>query len=759
MTSPGRLGMAAATRWGRGSCRIAPPNWQAQAQALLALPRYEHRTVASEYAKALDKLAPIVPLSEYSNPKPGNPFFGATTAPFRYQGGTWEEIEGEGRGAAANPLGRVWASGGSSRVLSESDRALAKSWGDIEDEYSEANRAQWVKDFHDRMKREHLAAVASFEDDWWATRKDEAFKLYFEKHFDETDPNAVLQMHSCGLVYASEVSISTTPAPVTTGQVLSDYAEELSGDPNKASSVMVRALAANQKEIVEKLKPVWAIEEAGVYAHGSRNDKLYDLGVGLLRKLEASGAASKPRYSWLAPALGNLFGGYSLTVAQGFTGAVSALGASLGAAFLSSDRGKKLVARAQGLAMVQRATDFVLKGFIDAGALRVPLQITKRYPAGKGILMLFSERGTHTRSQAAGLIRGGIIEITLLTDNIEMAKYGGNVDAAVSGGAGRIDTPANPTPALALGTTKWRGMQLNATDFDRLWLDGRVSPANAKTAALEMMQGKQAIMTTLDGRLALGGLLLNGLGLIGSFGQISDDREEVRRAAWFGLVDGASGVLGGLAGVWEVALKAKLTLQVGQGAVERSATIHSLRAAGHILGGVAGLANAGMNWMRATNAHDAEEKAVGYFYQASSVMFVGTTGTFGVLAVGAIADRMVAKGVARAVAIRIAARFGAQGVVAGAFSGWGTVLLGLAVLFEVGAVIMTPSEMEKWAKRTRFGNRSSGKFKNWAEEEAELKRLFSLPEKKAPAAPPAIPPMIFPIFIPGSQPPPGPQMA
>lgn len=724
--------------------------------AMLGLKELQARV---EYAKALEKFAPTVSLSEYSNPKPTNPFFGATIAPFRYEGGTWEEIEGEGRGAAANPLGRVWPSGGSDRVRLEANKALAKSWGDIADEYSETDRRQWVKDFHDRMKREHLDAVAKFEDDWWATRKSDAFKLYFEMHFDETDPNEILRAHSCGLVYVREVSISTTPAPVTTGDVLGAYVEELSGDPSQASSVMVRALVANQKEILKKLQSVWAIEKAGVYAHESRNDKLFDLGVGLLRKLESSGVTSKPRFSWLAPALGNLFGGYSLTVAQGLTGAVSALGASLGAAFLSSERGRKLVARVQGLAMVQRTTDFVLKGLIDGSVLRVPLQITMHYPAGKGILMLFRDRGTHTYSQAAGLIRGGSIEITLLTDNLEMAKYGGNVEDAIRGGAGRIDTPANPKPAIVMGSTAWRGMQLRGPDFDKLWLDGRMSPANAKAAALEMMQGKQAIITALDGRLALGGLLLNGLGLIGSFGQINDEREEVRRAAWFGLVDGASGVLGGLAGVWEVALKAKLTLQVGPRTVERSVTIHSLRSAGHVLGVVAGLANAGMNWMRALDAQKAEELGVARFYFFSGGAFLGTAVTFGALAAGAMADRMIAKGVARAVAIRIAARFGAQGVIAGSLSGWGTVLLGLAVLFEVGAVIMTPTEMEKWAKRTRFGNRSSGKFKNWAEEEAELNKLFLPPEKKVPAAPPAVPTMIFPILIPGSEPPPGPQMA
>jgi len=70
---------------------------------------------------------------------------------------------------------------------------------------------------------------------------------------------------------------------------------------------------------------------------------------------------------------------------------------------------------------------------------------------------------------------------------------------------------------------------------------------------------------------------------------------------------------------------------------------------------------------------------------------------------------------------------------------------------------MTPSEMEKWAKRTRFGNRSFGKFANWAEEQAELARLFSPEQKKT--TPPTVPTIFFPIMIPGSEPPPEPQMA
>ena len=99
----------------------------------------------------------------------------------------------------------------------------------------------------------------------------------------------------------------------------------------------------------------------------------------------------------------------------------------------------------------------------------------------------------------------------------------------------------------------------------------------------------------------------------------------------------------------------------------------------------------------------------------------------------ASAERALAKGInnalMRAVALRIAARYGASAAVA--LTGWGTLLLGLAMLFEVGAVAMTPSEMETWVSRSKFGKASKKKFANWEEEEAAMLALFAKP-KDAP---------------------------
>ena len=67
-------------------------------------------------------------------------------------------------------------------------------------------------------------------------------------------------------------------------------------------------------------------------------------------------------------------------------------------------------------------------------------------------------------------------------------------------------------------------------------------------------------------------------------------------------------------------------------------------------------------------------------------------------------------------------------------TGWGTALLALAVVFEIGAVALTPSEMEAWVSRTKFGKGRKKKFTSWAEEEAALLALFAPRDKTKTAA-------------------------
>ena len=77
----------------------------------------------------------------------------------------------------------------------------------------------------------------------------------------------------------------------------------------------------------------------------------------------------------------------------------------------------------------------------------------------------------------------------------------------------------------------------------------------------------------------------------------------------------------------------------------------------------------------------------------------------------------------RAVAQRMALRYGAVAILGLSVSVWGNVLLGVGLLYEVVAFIYTPSAMEAWVKQTRFGKNEDKKFENWKAEEAALVKL------------------------------------
>jgi hypothetical protein len=113
--------------------------------------------------------------------------------------------------------------------------------------------------------------------------------------------------------------------------------------------------------------------------------------------------------------------------------------------------------------------------------------------------------------------------------------------------------------------------------------------------------------------------------------------------------------------------------------------------------------------------------------------FAGSSGTGFLSAAGAIADRQIARGVASAAVRRIALRYGAEGTAALlgiSVSGWGLILLGLGILFEVGAVVLTPTELQKWIQRSYFGygRGKEPKFADWNTESTALQKVFDLPK-------------------------------
>ena len=693
------------------------------------------------FAQALDKWATSASWREYTDPRPTTPFslMGRTTAPLRWTGGTWEDLPDERvteRRLAPHTQGRVWYSESASRALSEGKKEARKAWEDLEDEYAESKRKQWHIDFDAAVTKEHLDPLARFEADWWAARQDDKFNLYFALHFDENDPNKLTARHCPGLVYAAEVNRAATPAPFTAGAVLAEYLKELTADVSQPSAILLRSLVANQAAVIKKMQEVISLTET---THDKRNDKLYDLGAALV--LKATGAAS-PKYAWLAAAMGNAMGGYAIAVV-GSLGAAYSAAVAVGLATAAGLPATRLAA----ISLVQRATDLALQSIISNTRLNTPILITKRFQAGRGMFLL-TRGGRFSWPQARGLIREGHIDIVLHSDTNEMRKAAGDMDQALlDKNAGHVSIPGQYPPAIMVNHAALAGtITLNEDKFIQLYTRGGTKWGgliNTVKTAYGEMDKQGAIMRSLEGRLALGVILLNGKGALDAISQLNDPKlsELARLEARLALTDGVSSVLAAILQLREIVFKSQIETQLGsQGAakaLEKVVTTHSLRAAGFFLGAVAGVANTWWAWVKFERAREDGHTPAMIAYFGSLSAFAGMTGTFALQGIGALAQRALAKGISnsmmRAVALRLAARYGAASTLG--LTGWGTALLALAVVFEIGAVALTPTAMEAWVSRTKFGKGSKKKFTSWAEEEAALLALFAPKSGEAKSAP------------------------
>lgn len=664
------------------------------------------------------------------------------------EGTVWEPLENNRDNTARYGfgMGRVTFPDHDERAVAWARRQTEATWATMTRYFNESDRKAWLQKFEADMKAKHDVPLARFEADWWAARQDAQFNDCFGMHFDETDPNKPLDDALCaGLVYAREVAQATTPAPLTQSQVLKDYLAEMEKDASDPSAVMLRAMVANQAELLPKLQAVLAIEPGRslTHLHEKRNDKLYDLGAGMLLGAHSAGKPNAAqqlmvKYGWLSTAAGDLLGGYTLLIAQsvnaalGATAAAAATAARAGVAFSASARGRQLLQRAQGLLLVQRTTDLALQSLVSGGGLKTPMQIVKRYPIGQAMALAAGRDGL-SRTQMRKYSKGGYVDLTLATDNKELAKLAGDMDEAIAQGAGRVSLTAQPKAALLHTPASLGTLVLSEAQFSRLWLEKLKLSARAAGALKEGLSGGHAVMRSLDGRLALGVVLINGLGLQGAFNDLSSDDARKVRNGWVGMTDSTASVIGGLLQVWEVAAKASIAHRLGGQAAQRSVGIHTLRAWGAALGVVAGIANSYGQFARADDAYNDGNAALAWMYVGSGLAFAGTSLTAGLTLAGALADRQLAKGVASAAARRMAMRFGAQGaatLLGISVSGWGLLLLGAAVLFEVGAVVVTPTELQEWIKRSYFGKGPQDKKfakGDWAAEFAALEKLFSAP--------------------------------
>jgi hypothetical protein len=184
-------------------------------------------------------------------------------------------------------------------------------------------------------------------------------------------------------------------------------------------------------------------------------------------------------------------------------------------------------------------------------------------------------------------------------------------------------------------------------------------------------------------------------------------------------------VMGGLTEMMAVAIQASMVAKVGEALTAKSLPISLLRATANLAGAAGGVVNTVSSWAKAEDSVKDGDIRVAYLYLTSGYMFAGTAVTSGTLALVGVAETLVARGVGGAALTRIAAVGGAE-ILGLTISGYGLVLLGAGVVFQVGAIAMTPTPMQRWLSRSYFGQDPS-----WFDWDGKRDDMFAKGDWKA----------------------------
>lgn len=568
--------------------------------------------------------------------------------------------------------------------------------------YDEAARNEWVSAFEKRMQTEYWQPLERFEQDWLHAVTDQQALAYFACHFDPLHGNKLTGEFTCGIAYAAESYYIHQPAPLTTGEVLDQYIAATLGKPlTDPSAIAMRALLGNQKSVIDVV-------------HEQLTDDLRDKSYDFLKSALGidAGTAALKKYSWL----GDTVAAFSVGQLAAISGAVSSIGARQ---LHLGDAVAQQVSKLQQLWAVQQAIERAIGSALAGKAPKIPVLIQMQVSAHEAMAVWRARKGQALGTSATSIKRvrrrDGKVWLTLLTDTDAIKSAKGDVHAmAKEAQQGEVKLAKGAAAAAAgasLALTEEQFLKLYATQSTL-----GTKAVNAVRTSLQSGAGHQfkAIVMGIEGRLALGVMFVQGLGLVSGLKAIKEDKNaEHMRIAWYGLYDSTAGVLGGLMETWAVARSASIIATVGEQAaktvIAQSLSIGALRFAGNIGGAAGSLAVAASSWARSDKAKEIGDMNAAKAYERAGYLFSGLAINQLVTAIGAGADTLAARGVGGAVVESIALRVGATGVlaevggVALTVSGIGLVLLAAGIAFQVGAVALTPSDIQRWVSRSYFG--------------------------------------------------------
>lgn len=626
-------------------------------------------------------------------------------------GTTWEPVtepellKRHGRG-----IGRLVFPDQAEREEKWAAWAIEETWKKYKEYIDHDAIETWKKTFEKTMKARHGVPQANYEADWWAACRDKSFTRYFALHFDKGDKNAPLEMHSAGCTYTEEACRSMAPQPLAESPVVADYLKELDKSPDAESAILLRALVANQGDLLVMFKD---------YATNQRQDKLHDIGAGVFTELKSALGPTEVKFGWLMHAG---FGIASVTLMQAWSAALA------GAGVLAT---AKRIGVLRSALMVSETLTMARESAAKGSWLKTPVLISMELPLKEARQLLNARKAatggasgdvpSNTRlKQLAG--KNGMIRLSLLSDNHQLADLGSDPRTAVAAGAGSIALDAKgvarlPSTTGTLAVTETQFAKLVSTQPTRIKL--------ATDTMREMALLGRGTALSLEGHIGLLGAWINGWGLIANASKASGSGDAL---LWANTFDSLFGLLTGTAQISEAALSASLLNRVGSEAAKHAVSILGLRAVTAGAGAASGFAVMVGQFIKAGRARSYGNVTAYRAYFASGMSFAGLTATSGVQFVGAFSEFMIARGAKAAIwraGAAGAARIGAR-VLAGtgiALTGWGLIFLAGGLLFEIVAFVATPNEVQVHVRKSRFGI-GPDHYKNYPEEFKALEALM-----------------------------------
>ncbi|MDX9844164.1 MAG: T6SS effector BTH_I2691 family protein [Aquabacterium sp.] len=625
-------------------------------------------------------------------------------------------------------IGRVLRPGYQTQLDAWATREGRKQWDKFLEFYDEEQRRQWQLDLEKKHQAEHLTPLQRCEQDWDAALNDPMLLNYFARHFDQNEGNQaakVARTGCCaGAVYVAEVTRSFTPEPKTAA-ALQTFEKQLDADVSTPHALLLRAMFANQASLWETLE-------------NDKPDKVVDFFKGLIGEITST--VTKGGTIPLAPPLARRLGwltqatmGFSVTL-MGTIAAVATQAVhdtwrrhAQANARQTLQVGPKVLqrlTRAEAMTWVHRICEYALQA--PAGvAPKLPVLIHANVSVDTYVQIKRARGEMLSMREIRGLRGKGQLTLAIMTDTEtlrELRMSSGNAARELSQLSG--STVHINQSALSLKAAAAQGgvLALPLARFVPLY-DKQINEAAKAPSALRTL-GRQAQLTMLsmDGRLAVGTMAVQGLGAWRGLCQyLSTVDPKKQFDAILSISDGMAGLIGGAADLGAKFMEVRLG---------PAAANNKWLSAPRLVGAVMGLAGNTLSaWMCLREAD--RFRAQGHERLArgmTNATLLFAAGGVPLLVQMAYQTQILIRGVERAaggiLARAVAARIGTAAVGL-TVPGLGWALTLVAVGQTVYIVMETPTPMQTWLKYSYFGkpDRDEKKRASWAEEDKAWKQL------------------------------------